>query len=280
MTCDGAGFGNHKYGCNTASPRYKSCGGNIWCSPEVASGEMEEDADVSAAVQGSGYSSPLYSGSCCKHNAPWDDQFTPMFQLQCRAVATRRLCTPEAAASTTRLGTTSLRRCFSCSAGQWLLVASVLRKLPQAQRALGRPVYANVQDVRIRHDRQGIGLEEVLLVERWQGQVRDHVRQVGFGRCKLRWQEQRQRRQTALLSEMLVQAEAEDGQPERLQVQQEEAIRAGRWLQPVEQLHQPGRRGWSCAVPCALQEWRLGTQRLVVPVLLERPLQLCQVQLG
>jgi hypothetical protein len=47
MTCDGAGFGNHKYGCNTASPRYKSCGGNIWCSPEVASGEMEEDADVS-----------------------------------------------------------------------------------------------------------------------------------------------------------------------------------------------------------------------------------------
>merc|ERR1712167_219401 len=47
---------------------------------------------------------------------------------------------------------------------QWLLVASLFRRLLQAQRALGRPVHTHVQDLCIRHPRQGRRTQEVLLV--------------------------------------------------------------------------------------------------------------------
>merc|ERR1711937_20971 len=48
---------------------------------EDVSVDLEDDVD--ASDQSSGYSSPLYTGSCCKHNARWDDQFT----LMCKTCA-------------------------------------------------------------------------------------------------------------------------------------------------------------------------------------------------
>merc|ERR1711968_6811 len=48
---------------------------------EDVSVDLEDDVD--ASDQSSGYSSPLYTGSCCKHNARWNDQFT----LMCKTCA-------------------------------------------------------------------------------------------------------------------------------------------------------------------------------------------------
>jgi len=99
MACDSSWATDR--GCDNANPTWKPANG-IWDAPLVASEEEtaliqsqnfqlpspKEDTEavemfVMEDAGNNGYSSPLYSGDCCKHNAPWDDQFT----LMCKTCA-------------------------------------------------------------------------------------------------------------------------------------------------------------------------------------------------